>query len=243
MSEKIPGYDFSKKKKSIKELLDTTDYRNYSKNKKKTQKRNESIYKFTSIGYSSPAVKWLIYINSLIFLLICFVPEIINYGAIYNISDNNFQPWQIITTMFLHGGFMHILFNMLTLWFAGNFLEKNIGTNKFLILYFVSGILSSILCLLISPLPAIGASGAICGVMAAMLFIAPESKVLLMFIFPIKLKTFIYGFTIFTLIFGVLSLIDSSYGFNTAHFGHLGGLIGGYLIMYYWKNKKLIRAY
>lgn len=239
----MSGYNLSSKKKSIKELLDTTEYRDYKLKKQKTQKRKESIYKFTSIGYSTDAVKYLLIINTIIFVISYFIPSIIDSGAIYNISSPNFRFYQIITSMFLHGSFIHLLGNMIALWFAGNFIDKTINYKKFLLLYFISGIASSILCMLISPLPSIGASGAISGIMTALLFLSPDSKILLFFIIPIKIKNFIYGFAIFSLVFGILSIINSNLGFGIAHFGHLGGLIGGYLTMLYWKNKKLIRTY
>ena len=230
--------------KSIRELLDTPEFRDYKFKIKKTQKRKETAYKFTSIGYSTDAVKYLIIINTVIFIVTSFfMPSLIDIGAIYNISDQNFQPYQIITSMFLHGSFIHLIGNMLALWFAGNFIDKSISSKKFLLLYFISGIASSLLCMLISPSPAVGASGAIAGVMAALLFLAPESEVLLFFVIPMKIKNFIYGFAAFSLIFGILSIINSNLGFGIAHFGHLGGLIGGYLTMLYWKNKRQIRTY
>lgn len=240
MSEKNPATDFSNRKKSIRELLDTPEHRDYKEQKIKKQKRNGIIDKIISIGYSSTIVKYLIYINTIIFIVTYyFTPTLIEYGAIHNITDPNFQFWQIITSMFLHGGFQHLFFNMLTLWFVGILIEKNLGTKKFILLYIISGITSSILCMFLSPVPAIGASGAICGIMAAMIFFSPESKILLLFVIPIKIKHFIYGFSLFSLVFGLLSLININYSFGVAHFGHLGGLIGGYLIMYYWKyNRK-----
>jgi len=238
------GNNFSPKMKSIRELLDTPEFRDYKFKIKKTQKRKETAYKFTSIGYSTDAVKYLIIINTVIFIVTSFfMPSLIDIGAIYNISDQNFQPYQIITSMFLHGSFIHLIGNMLALWFAGNFIDKSISSKKFLLLYFISGIASSLLCMLISPSPAVGASGAIAGVMAALLFLAPESEVLLFFVIPMKIKNFIYGFAAFSLIFGILSIINSNLGFGIAHFGHLGGLIGGYLTMLYWKNKRQIRTY
>ena len=236
--------NFSPKMKSIRELLDTPEYRDYKTKQKKTQKRRETTYKFTSIGYSTDAVKYLIIINTIIFIAsYYYMPSLIDSGAIYNISDPNFQPYQIITSMFLHGSVMHLLGNMIALWFTGNFIDKSISSKKFLILYFISGISSSVLCMLVSPSPAVGASGAISGIMAALLFFAPESKILLFFVIPMKIKNFIYGLAAFSLVFGILSIINSNLGFGIAHFGHLGGLIGGYLTVLYWKHKNQIRTY
>jgi len=165
------------------------------------------------------------------------------YLSLYNISDSNFRFWQPLTSMFLHGGLFHILCNMLVLWSFGNPIEQTIGTKKFLQLYFLSGLVSAIFWMFLGTGPAVGASGALCGLMSAFLFIAPESEVLLFFIIPIKIKNAIYGFAVFSLVFGLLSLLNPSYGFGIGHFAHLGGLIGGYLIAYYWKTKNLIASF
>jgi membrane associated rhomboid family serine protease len=162
------------------------------------------------------------------------------YFASYNLSDSNFAIWQPVTSMFLHGGFIHILFNMFVLWQFGNQTEEIIGTKKFLQLYFLSGIISGVLWMFFGTGPAVGASGAICGLLAAYVFIAPETEVLLFFFIPMKIKNLVYGFAAFSLVFGVLSIINPSLGFGVAHFGHLGGLVGGYLLTYYWKVNRLI---
>ena len=244
MKEKIEGYDFSLSKDEIKKIFNTPEYQVYKKKQKKTQQRKETVYKFTSIFNSTNSVRNLIVINVFLFILsFYFIPSIFNTFSCYNIASESFRIWQPLTSMFLHGGLLHILVNMLVLWQFGNQLEEHIGRNKFLILYFISGLLSGIFWMFFGTGPAVGASGALCGLLSAYIFIAPEMKVLAFFIIPMKMKSFIYGFAILSLVFGLLSLINSSYGFGVGHFAHLGGLVGGYLITQYWRNRNLIPTF
>jgi membrane associated rhomboid family serine protease len=241
--EPIKGYDFKLKKEEIKKIFNTPDYQEYKEKKKKTQKRKENIYKFTSIGNSTNTVRNLIILNVFFFILSYIIPSMFTYFASYNIMSPNFGIWQPFTSMFLHGGFIHLALNMFVLWSFGNQTEEVLGLKKFLTLYILSGIISGIFCMFFGAGPAVGASGALCGLMAAYVFIAPESTVLLFFIIPMKIKNCVYGFAVFSLVFGILSLIDSSLGFGIAHFGHLGGLVGGYLLTYYWKRNNLIQTF
>lgn len=240
---KISEYNFSLKKEEIKKIFNTPNYQKYKQKSKKIQKRKENIYKFISLGLSTNIIRNLIIINVFIFAISFFlIPTMFSIFSIYPI-DQNFAIWQPLTSLFLHGGFFHLLFNMIVLWSFGNPIEKTIGTNKFLQLYFISGLISSIFWVFLGTGPAVGASGAISGLMSAFIFISPESKVLLFFVIPMKIKNAIYGFAIFSLVFGVLSLINPVLGFGIGHFAHLGGLVGGYLLTYYWKNKNLIPTF
>lgn len=242
----IGGYDFSgEKAKKLKELILESGHEEYIKNKKKVQKRKENIYQFTSIGNSSDAVKYIIWINVAIFALTWLIfsaykSETVQYFALFNMNSEFFRIWQPITSMFLHGGFLHILLNMFMLWQFGNSLENFLGTKKFLQLYLFSGLTSGLLWMLFGTNPAVGASGAICGIFSAFLFIAPEMKVSLFFIIPVKLKHAIYLFGLFSLVFSILSLMNISALGGVAHFGHLGGMIGGILLTYYWRKNQLI---
>jgi len=238
MINKNSNYGFSPKTKGIKNVFNTPEYNTYKANKVKTQKRKEKLFKFTSLGNSEQSIKYLIIANVLVFIFSFYIfPNNINQLALYNITSDSFQPWQLLTSMFLHGSIMHILFNMLALWSIGNAVIRTVGDKKFLQIYFVSGLLGGILCMLFCYSPVVGASGAICGILSAMTILAPDTKIYLFFVIPLNLKKFTYGFMIFSLIFGILSMINPAYGFGVAHFGHLGGLIGGYLMMYYWKKK------
>ena len=140
--------------------------------------------------------------------------------------------WQIVTYMFLHGGFMHILFNMLALWMVGSQLEGEWGTREFAKYYFFTGIGAGITTALIFPnqfFPTVGASGAIYGLLLAYGVSYPNRPILLYFLFPIPAKFFV-------IIFGVIELFMGFTGTRSgiAHFAHLGGILFGLLYFWLW---------
>ncbi len=141
------------------------------------------------------------------------------------------------TSMFLHGGFMHLAGNMLYLWIFGNNIEDHLGPFKFIIFYLVSGLAASFLFVIFSPssqVPMIGASGAIAGVLGGYLFLFPRTRVLtLMFLFyfirmiylPAKV---VLGFWfVYQLFMSVFSAGDG--GGGVAWLAHVGGFAFGYL--------------
>ena len=142
--------------------------------------------------------------------------------------------WQPFTSLFLHYPFspFHILCNMIGLWSFGATLERSIGTVRFLFLYFISGLSGSLFVVLLSMLlgspqemilPTVGSSGSIAGLLGAMAVLFPNAKLLLLF-FPMKAS-------IAALLLGIISLVFSfmdSVSF-ISHYGHLGGLIGGFI--------------
>lgn len=88
-----------------------------------------------------PITRNIIIINVIVFIVSYFIlPQLYNTLSGYYPFSPNFKSWQIITHMFMHGGYMHIIFNMLTLWSFGPILEQSLGDKKYLILYFVSGL-------------------------------------------------------------------------------------------------------
>ena len=137
--------------------------------------------------------------------------------------------WQVGTYLFLHGGFFHILFNMLGLWMFGSELEWLWGTQRFVRFYFITGIGAALCSILVSPnstIPIIGASGAIYGILAAYGILFPDRTLLLYFVIPIKAKYFV-------LILGALAFWATltSTGGGVANVAHLGGLLFGWLYM------------
>jgi membrane associated rhomboid family serine protease len=143
----------------------------------------------------------------------------------------SFWPWQIVTYMFLHGGFFHLFFNMLALWMFGMELENTWGSKKFLIFYLLCGIGGAIANLLITPLlgqaaPTVGASGAVFGVLIGFAMLFPNRLIYLYFLIPVKAKYLITIWIGLELFFGVTG---SSEG--VAHFAHLGGVAVGLLYM------------
>ena len=147
-------------------------------------------------------------------------------------------PWQLVTYMFMHGSILHIFFNMFVLLIFGSVLERVIGGRKYLFLYFVSGIGSALIYILLMSVfdpaglayPMLGASGAIFGVMAAYAFKFPKSWVYIFGLIPLPAWLLIIFFLVEETFFGVL-------GFQSgiANFGHVGGILCGLAIMSYWK--------
>jgi len=148
--------------------------------------------------------------------------------------------WQIVSYMFLHGGFFHILFNMFVLWMFGRTLETIWGPKKFLKYFFICGIGAGLLNSVLtptSPIPIVGASGAIYGLLLAFGVLFPNQPIYLYFLFPIKAKYFVIG----------LIVVEFFSGFNpaspVAHFAHLGGMLFGFVYLQWPKWKfKLKRA-
>lgn len=137
--------------------------------------------------------------------------------------------WQPLTSIFLHGSFFHILANMVGLWSIGGFLERSLGSVRYLWLYFISGLAGTLLVLVANPASiqiTIGASGAVLGLLGAIAILTPDAR-LLFLVFPVRARTA-------ALLIGVGSLFFELFGgpgfiSNISHLGHLGGLIGGYL--------------
>lgn len=174
-------------------------------------------------------------------------------------ASDKFQVYQIFTHMFAHSPtmFAHILFNMFTLWMFGSMLENVWGSRRFLNFYLICGIGAAIFHLAIQYYrcelllqaidandqlkvtkylgalsPALGASGAIMGVMVAFAYLFPNTPLYIMFIpIPIKAKWAIIGFAAYDLFGGTIGGGD-----NIAHFAHLGGAITGIIIVMIWNR-------
>jgi membrane associated rhomboid family serine protease len=136
------------------------------------------------------------------------------------------EPWTLITYTFLHSNFMHIFFNMLTLFFFGPRVEAQLGGTKFTGLYFVSGIVGGLLSWVFTPYTAIiGASGAVFGVMYAYARYWPRDRILVFFL-PLEARFAVL----------VMAGLDLWSGFSgsdlVAHFAHLGGVAGA--VVYVW---------
>ena len=137
------------------------------------------------------------------------------------------QPWSIVTYMFLHGGLMHLGFNMLALFFFGPRVEERIGSRRFTILYFLSGISGAVLSFFFSPNAAsVGASGAVFGVTLAFAYYWPDALIYIWGIVPVPARMMVILTTVFSLWSGF-----GGVGGNVAHFAHLGGYVGAYLYL------------
>lgn len=137
--------------------------------------------------------------------------------------------WQLFTSMFLHGSFLHILMNMVALWSLGMLLEQAVGSRAFAYLYGIAGLAGGLFVAVFQSslnIPTVGASGAISGMLGAIALLFPESR-LLLFVFPVRARTA-------AILFGAVSLVFSLVGdgSNISHLGHLGGLLGGLAFTY-----------
>jgi membrane associated rhomboid family serine protease len=214
-----------------------------------------------------PVIKNLIIINVLVFLAQQTFGQgmdmkIENLFALHDVHSALFRPHQLITYMFLHGGWDHIFFNMFALWMFGAVLENYWGSKRFLIFYMVCGIGAAVVHLAVlyqemAPIAeqfhylpiqeqqdllyspelklneaTLGASGAIFGCLAAFGYLFPNSLIYLYFFVPIKVKWFVLGYAVIELFSG----IRSSAGDNVAHWAHLGGGLVGLLLVIYWNK-------
>ncbi len=138
-----------------------------------------------------------------------------------------FRPWTIVTYMFLHAGFMHILFNMIGLYFFGPQVESRIGSRRFVQLYFISGISGALLSFAFAPRSAIvGASAAVFGVMLAFAIFWPRVQILIWGILPIEARWLV----VITTVLALWSGLGGSRG-GVADFAHLGGYVGAWLFL------------
>jgi membrane associated rhomboid family serine protease len=194
----------------------------------------------------TPMVKKLIIITSAAFVL-TYVPLQIFHSEVFNypfewfalqpdLVIHKFYVWQLVTYLFLHGGWFHIIFNMFALWMFGSDLESLWGGKKFLFYYFLTGVGAGILDVTLNalfrpgmPSATIGCSGAVYGLLLAYGMLFPERLIYLYMIIPIKAKWF-------ALIMGVIEFVSSfgGPGSGVSHFAHLGGMLFGYLYLRGW---------
>jgi len=161
-------------------------------------------------------------------------------------------PFNLFTSMFLHGGFMHVAGNMLYLWIFGDNVEDAMGRFKFVIFYLLTGVLASFTHILISPtskIPTIGASGAISGVLGAYFVLYPRARVLTLVPDPFTFGLFyriipipaflVLGFWfVFQLFYGVLSVPSAGRTGGVAFWAHIGGFVAGMFLIKVFRRRK-----
>lgn len=187
---------------------------------------------------STPVVLNLIIINALVFVaqkaFDGLTEKLMLIGPDVDILHPNleFEPYQLVSSMFAHATFFHILFNMYALWLFGSVLERQWGPVKFLIFYLVCGLAAGLAHLLLVPTgAALGASGAVMGLLAAFAFTYPNVQFFIIPIpFPIKAKWLAIGYAAIDLFGGI------SGGGGIAHFAHLGGMVMGVILMLIWRK-------
>jgi membrane associated rhomboid family serine protease len=196
-------------------------------------------------------VKQLLIINVIMFVFTQVItPGLKDAMAMYYPASPYFKPWQIVTHMFMHANFNHLLFNMFGLYMFGTALELHLGPKKFLTYYLLCGF--GALALYIGVLHfelmgfspeqyqyylqysrgMVGASGAIFGLLAGYGMFFPNNQIMLLFPpIPMKAKYFVLIYAGIELFFGVSNLNP-----GVAHFAHLGGALFGVLIILYWRK-------
>ena len=185
------------------------------------------------------AVKYLLIINIVAYLICALIP-IDNMFGLYYIFSGHFHIFQPVTYMFMHGGLMHLFFNMFGLWMFGRIIEQTWGTKRFLTFYFICGIGAALvqeLCQIVGLIEpwamTVGASGAIYGILLAFGMLYPDEKMFIIPIpFPIKAKYFIWGYVVIEL---VEALMQRD---GVAHFAHLGGMLFGFIYILWWKKQQ-----
>ena len=205
-----------------------------------------SDFKFRTDNFPQ-IVKNLIIINVLVFVATSLLDRymLTLRLAMWPVASPLFQPYQIVTHMFTHGGFSHILFNMFSLWMFGKILENLWGGKRFLLFYLISGIGAAIAHLAVQYLmggngPAVGASGAVMGILVAFGYLFPNTELFILFIpFPVKAKWVVIGYIAIDLFSGVARFS----GDNIAHFAHLGGALTGFILVLIWNKNDRHRFY
>lgn len=182
------------------------------------------------------AVKVLVGINVAVFLLESLLPGRgqASMDGLLGLSQRGISSgmvWQFVTHQFVHANLFHLLANMLGLWFAGRVLENLLGRLRFVLFYLACGVAGGLLQLLLSPGPVlIGASGAVCGVVAAFSALFPEMPItaLLFFVLPLRMRAKWLGRLI---VIVSLVLLITGLGGNIGNAAHLGGALAGYAII------------
>ena len=198
------------------------------------------------------AVAILIMINVVVYLMQQSNPGFTDKFALTSISVRHGEVWRMVTCMFLHGNFWHIFFNMWMLFMFGNLLETRIGKTNFFILYFISGILGSLLFVLFNWNPimimgswtymsCIGASGAVVGLSIGTAMFYPNMQIMLLFPpVPMKMKTFAIVFILLEIFLEYSKVDRGSFFGNVAHVAHLGGALGGYLYLKIFFSREIV---
>jgi membrane associated rhomboid family serine protease len=186
-------------------------------------------------GPISPAVKWIIIANIAMYVATLIYPPIIGYlGLTPRRVVREGWIWQLATYMFLHGGTVHILFNMLGVWMFGTELERLWGTQFFTRFYAITGVGAGLTVIAVGllpfeatqatyVLPTIGASGALYGLLMAFAMYYPERPILMFLLFPVPAKYFV-------MILGALAFLAGPGG-EISNAAHLGGLVFGYFYL------------
>ena len=186
-----------------------------------------------------PVTRALIIINVIMFLLQGMLGDVLIGSLALWPLGSQFMPWQIITYAFLHGSLMHLLFNMFGVYMFGADIERVLGPRRYLNYYLVSAISAGAAQLLVTKMtggyyPTVGASGAVFGLLLAFAMVFPHRTIMPLFP-PIPMKA-----PVFVALYGGIELFLGVTGTQAgvAHFAHLGGMAGGFLLMRHWRGRR-----
>ncbi|AUV80999.1 rhomboid family intramembrane serine protease [Salinigranum rubrum] len=187
-----------------------------------------------NMSYLFLGLMWVTFALQLLFQLLGLSPAL--YRTVFVLSPGNIEyVWTWVTSIFAHGGFTHIAFNSIALYFFGPVVERYLNTRRFTALFFGAGVLAGLAQVGTTLLTegaagpgVVGASGAIMGVLGVLTVLNPNLKVYLYFIIPMPLWVLTFGFAAFSLWagFGAANGVGALGG-NVAHFAHLVGLLVG----------------
>ncbi len=184
----------------------------------------------------SPLTKALMLTCTAVFCLEFFIRLDI-WFALWPLQSGLFFPWQMVSYGFLHGSLMHLVFNMFGLWMFGSELERLWGPTRYWQFLLASLLTAAATQLLVtwlsgSNVPTVGASGALYGLLLAFGMLFPN-RIIVPLIPPIPMKA-----RTFVIVFGALELLFGLSGSSgVAHFAHLGGMLGGFLMIRYWRGQ------
>lgn len=183
-----------------------------------------------------PLTKALMLICTAVFFADNFV-RLDLWFALWPLQSGMFLPWQVVSYGFLHGSLTHLAFNMLGLWMFGSELERLWGRTRygwFLLASLLAAAATQLLVtwLSASNVPTVGASGALYGLLLAFGMLFPNRTIMLLIPpIPMKARTFV-------IVFGTIELVLGMAGRSgVAHFAHLGGMLGGWLMIRYWRGQ------
>jgi membrane associated rhomboid family serine protease len=185
-----------------------------------------------------PLTKNLMLACTAVFCLQFIVPGLLTqWFALWPVHSGNFMPWQVLSYGFLHRDVLHLFFNMLGLWMFGSELERLWGARRYW-QFLLAGLLAAAATqLLVTALfgalaPTVGASGALFALLLAYGMLFPNRTIMPLFPpIPMKARTFVIVFGALELVLGFMNRGD------VAHFAHLGGMVGGFLMIRYWRGQ------
>jgi membrane associated rhomboid family serine protease len=188
-------------------------------------------------GKIPPATLFIIVANIAIYLAQSVAGDtFVEHFALWPLSPL-FAPYQVVTYAFLHGSFAHIFFNMFALFMFGPQLEYLWGSKRFTLFYFVCVLSAGLTQLAVtsamgSMYPTVGASGGIFGILLAFALFFPQQRIAIYGIIPMPAWLFVLLYGILELVLGVTNTRA-----GVAHFAHLGGMLGGALLILYWRSR------